>query len=264
MKLELSQISIGDSFCQLGRHLFSRTWDGYEIWGRKSADPADKLEARAPLEERLEETFLELKSKKEELRNALTLEEIQSVNNDIANLKTEQGQIFAQLHEIGEVRRFEVEDRGRWDRFDSTESYLLRALRNGDLVVQCFMGQLVKAELWQELPVGFGFDWELSLIFLPSNESAKRVNSGRIDAEAFELWLRNIIPFESHDGANMTEEQKAVLWFKDEIAQWDGKTTKAQFREMALSQFGISRRCFDDRIWGNYASDGMKKPGAKT
>jgi len=262
--ISVTDIDLSSAFDLLGQYLFGPKWDGYEVWGRKFVDPSDTLEARAPLEERLEETFVELRVKNDELRGALTREEIQTINNDISNLKIEQADIYSQLHEIGEVGKHDVEDRGRWDRFEATEAYLLRAFRNGELTVQCFKGSLVKPSLWQEMPDGFGFDWELSLIFLPRNESAKRVNNGRIDAQEFEIWLRDIIPFEPHDGAKLTEEQKATLWFKEEVMCWDGKTTKSQFREIIMSKFHISRRCFDDRIWGNYAADEMKKPGVKT
>ena len=202
--------------------MYGPEWTGYEIWGRRVENPEPILEARAPLEQRLEEVFSEKNAKEKELREPLSREEMQRVNNDLVNIREEQHKIYARLSEIGNPSQSQIEDHGRWERFDRAEQLLLRAFRVGDLTVQCFLGLTVKSELWSEIPEGFGFDWELSIIFLPERESSKRVNSGRLDREEFESWLYKLTPENSYEGAELSDEHKAQLWLREAARQLSG------------------------------------------
>ncbi len=263
MHQSVTHYSLSTVFNLLGAHLYGAEWDGYEIWGRKSVDYEPVLKARQPLEERLEETFTLILAAKSELRQALSKEDIQTINNNIANLKDEQGRIYSELHEVGEVENYSVTDRDRWERFENTESYLLRAFRNGALTVECFLGMNVKRNLWEELPKGFGYDWELSLIFMPESESAKRVCAGKIRSEEFETWLYGIVPERADVSASLPVEQQAQLWLREQVKAWDGQEKRDSFKARAKDEFtDLGERAFK-RIWDQEATKEMTAPGPR-
>lgn len=263
MHLTVTHISLASTFNHLGVHLFGSQWDGYEILGRKSFDYKPIIEVRKPLEERLEDSFITLREQQSELRNTLSKEDIQRVNNDISNLKDEQSKLHADLYEIGEIEKYDIIDRDRWERFETTEGLLLRAFRNSDLTVQCFLAMNVNQNLWTEMPKGFGYDWELSLVMLPEPESSKRVSAAHVDTKEFESWLYSITPEHSDAATTLPIEQQAQMWLREEIKIWDGLEKRDSFMERAVQKFpDLAGRAFK-RIWDSEATKKMKAPGPK-
>ncbi len=216
------------------------------------------------MEERLEDSFVTLRVKQSELRDALSKTDIQRVNNDIANLKDEQSKLHSDLYEIGEIEKYDITDRDRWERFEATEGLLLRAFRNGDLTVQCFLGMNVNRNLWTELPKGFGYDWELSLILLPERESSKRVSAAHLATKEFESWLYSITPEYSDVATTLPVEQQAQMWLREEMKTWNGLEKRDSFMERAVQEFpDLGKRAYK-RIWDAEATKEMKAPGPKT
>jgi hypothetical protein len=255
---------LADAFQALGKRLYGPQWTGQEIWGRKSEDPTAVLEARVPFEMQLDEINDLMITKQRERKAAIKKDEIHRINMDLQAMKNEQGEIFYKLHEIGEVRNFEVDDHQRWERFSQTEGILLQAFRNEDLGVFGLSSLFVNSRLWTDWPNDFGCDWELSLVFWPASESAKRVDAARIDEDQFDKWLDTVIPINSSEVENLTPEQLAFIWFRGEVANYDGRTKRSHFQEMALAEFpGLSINGFG-RIWADLATPAMKRPGPRS
>lgn len=250
-------------FNLLGIRLFGTLWSGYEIWGRRYEDPAPILAVRAPYIARLEETFSERQRTENELREVIGADKIQRLNNQISNLKDEQAQIYTKLHDYPEPNPSDIEDHARWERFETTEQYLLRAFRNGELTVVCHLGVNVTPHLWNELPEGFGYDWDLSLVLMPERETCKRVNSGYINREEFESWLYTVVPINVDAGQEMPDETKAQLWLREQLKSWNGSIKRDHYKELAMEKFpNLSGHGFK-RIWDAEKTEKMTRPGPK-
>ena len=226
-----------DAFNFLGMRLYGPQWSGYEVWRHRVEDPAPILEERAPLKEEVEKIATQLSAKCREQKEVVGRKEISRVNNEIDNLRRKQSETYYQLRKTGDGNKSEIEDHGRWERFEYAEGILLKALCNEDLAVICTFGSVVKPSLWAEFPEGFGYDLEHSLIFWPSNESSKMMSRGRIKQMQFEDWLETVIPVVPHEGATLSDEQRASIWLKDQVKSWDGRTTRDQFKEIALTEY---------------------------
>ncbi len=255
--------SLFDAFNFLGIRLYGPEWTGYEVWRDREEDPAPILEARIPLTNEVELVTTQISEKHREQKEVEGRKEIHRVNNEIDNLKRKQSDLFHQLNDIGDVHSSVVKDHESWKRFERAEGIFLKALCNGDLTAICTFGMLVKENLWAEFPEGFGYSLEHSLIFLPSFESSKLMNSGYIKKKQFEDWLETVIPVVPHEGAKLSDEQRALVWFKALVPLWDGRMKRDQFKEMALAEYpGLSGHGFK-RIWDKEATPNMKRPGAK-
>jgi len=252
-----------DALNFLGIRLYGPEWTGNEVWQQRVEDPTPSVEARAPLIEEVEQICTELSAKQRESKEIESRADIQRLNSDIDNLSRRRNELYHQLHTIGDVHDSKIRDHEDWVRFELAEGKLLKALRNDELRVVCLSGSVVKPELWAKVPDGFGYDLVNSLIFLPSRESSIQMSSGQIRQKQFEDWLETVIPIVPHEGASITDEQKAYIWLKEKIPLWDGKTTRDQFKEMATAEYPkLGARAFK-RIWDALAIPAMKRPGAK-
>ncbi len=255
--------TLSDAFHALGVRLYGPQWTGYEVLRHRVEDPTPTLEARASLDTQLEKIATQLSDKSQEQTEVIGKSEISRVNSELKNLKTNQSELFHQLNMIGDVHNSVIEDNGRWQRFEYVEGILLQALCNGELNVYGPSTFTVKPQLWAEMPEGFGYDLELSLIYWPSSECARIIDTGRIKQNQFEGWLQTVIPKVPHDGAIISTEQRTRIWFREQAKHWDGKTTRDQFKEMAMAEYpDLGERAFK-RIWDAEAYDSMKKPGSR-
>lgn len=255
--------TLSDAFHALGLRLYGPEWTGREIIGRRVEDPGPILEARAPLEAQLAEVNQRIQAKKKEHREAVGKQAIFQAFSEIKELENEQGELFRQLNEIGEVRDSQREDHGNWERFEWAEGVLLRALADGELEVYCPMGLTVPQRLWAEFPAGFGYDLERSLIFWPPDQSAVRMEAGRIKQGQFETWLDLVPPEVAHEVEKLSPEQQARIWFKEQVQQWDGRTKRDEFKGIAMKDFpGLTGNGFK-RIWDALATPEMKGPGPR-
>jgi hypothetical protein len=252
-----------DAFHWTGLRLYGAEWTGNEYQGRKAEDRAEIAEQRKEIQLRLDDVSMQLHAKRQEQREVGKRSEIQSVNFEISELENEQGVIFKELNEVGDVRDSDIRDRQSWERFEVTEGKILRTLGNGDLKVYGASTFIVKPALWLDQPVDFGWNFELSLIFWPERECRKRVDSGRISKGAFDLWLDTLMPEVAQEIEKLSPEKRAYIWFKDEVKKYDGSIKRDHYLEMALEEFpGLPIRGFN-RIWETLASDEMTKPGPK-
>lgn len=252
-----------DAFNFLGMRLYGAEWTGYEVRREREDDPAPTLQTRAPLEAKAEQLASLYSDKLQEQKKVEGREEIRRVNNDIDNLRRAMSDNYHQLHQIEDVHDFKIKDYETWVRFEKAEGKFLKALCNDEIRVVCLFGQVVKPDLWAEMPEGFGYDLEHSLIFWPSSESSKQMASGRIRKLEFETWLETVIPIVPHDDATITTEQKAHIRLKELVQAWDGRTKRDQFKEIIQGEFpDLGARAFK-RIWDAESSPEMKRPGAK-
>jgi len=251
------------AFNTLGVHLYGPGWSGYEIRRERVEDPTPILEARAPLEEQLEQAASLLSAKYNEQKEVSLKKDIHRVNDEIEKARQLIGDLHFKLNEIGEVQNHEVDDFGRWERFEQTEGALLKALGNDELRVVCVSGSVVKPSFWYEMPEGFTYNFEHSLIYWPSRHSSKKVDSGYVREDEFEEWLETIIPIVPHDGANISIEKRAQSWLKEYVKFWDGITKRDQIKDLAMSEYpDLGGRAFK-RIWDAEASVAMKSPGPR-
>ena len=258
-----NEYTLCDAFQTLGVWLYGPQWTGHEISGRKEEDPAPILEKRKPLEVKVDELSKQIVAKKKEKQNVLGRSEINRVNDDLSMLSEERSDLCHKLNNIGEVHHSRITDHEQWKRFDYTVGVLLRAFANGDLTVYSPLGLQVPDRLWSDFPDGFDYNLECSLIFWPSSECARKMTSARIRQELFDDWLETIPPVVPHELNKLTPEQRAYIWFRDQIPDWDGRTTRDQFKEIMMNDFpGLSGHGFK-RIWDALATDDMKRPGAR-
>lgn len=253
---------LSNAFSTLGVRLYGSEWSGYEVWGRKTKNPTSVIDARAPLEQRLEATFVERNAKDRELKKVLSRGDIQRLNNDLRNIRSEQNEIYASLNNLGEFSDSEISDHAQWERFDKTEQLLLRAFRAGELTVQCYLGVLVNSRLWSEMPEGFGYDWQLSLMFMPESETSRRVSSGLISTAEFEAWLELQVPINATDEITISPFIQCRHWLRQLVKSGEKPGTRDQLMRQAQEMFpGLSKRAFK-QAWAAEASESWKKSGA--
>jgi len=252
-----------DAFNFLGLRLYGPEWAGYEVLRDREVDPAPILKARAPLEEKAEQLAFQLSTKYKEQKEVEGRDEIRRVNNEIDNIRREMSDNYHQLHAVGDVQSYQVTNYEAWVRFEKAEGKLLKALCNDELRVVCLFGFVVKPKLWAEMPEGFGYDLEHSLIFWPSSESSKQMASGIIRKLEFEEWLETVIPVVPHDDAQITTEQRAQIKLTELVKAWDGRMKRDQFKDMLKDEYpDLGERAFK-RIWDAEATREMKSPGAR-
>ena len=135
--------TLADAFNALGVRLYGPQWTGYEVWRDRVENPTPTLEARAPLEDEVEQVTTQLSTKYREQKEVEGRKEIHRVNNEIDNLRRRQSDLFHQLHEIGNVHGSVVKDHESWKRFERAEGIFLKALCNEELTVICTSGEVV-------------------------------------------------------------------------------------------------------------------------
>lgn len=255
--------TLADAFHAVGIRLFGPEWSGYEVWGEAAEDLRPVYEQRKVLAEKAEAVSRHWNAALKAQKKAMTPDDLHNASNDVRNFNRERNEIWAELHKLPEVRDSQIEDHGRWERYQAALGALIHGLINELIYVYFPLGMRVPPQLWLDQPDDFGFDLERSLIIWPSRHCAQQVTSARLNKDIFDSWLSAVKPLVDHEESQLTEEEKAYLWFKEQVANWDGVTKKGQFREMAVTQYAVSGRCFDERIWGLLASDDMKGPGPR-
>lgn len=255
--------TLADAFHALGVHLYDSEWTGYEIWGEKAEDPKRTLKARAPFEAKLDEKTKLLLAKHSEQKEVVGKDKIFQINTEIRELKDQLAELSYRLHEIGEVRSGEIDDHKRWERFSFTEGLLLRTFQDGKLTVKGISGLVVKPSLWAEFPEGFGYDWELSLIFWPPKECAKRMDSGRINKLEFEDWLSLQVPLAGSHKEELSPFVKCRLWIQElKKASKVKPGRRDDIMRQAIAKFpGLTERAFK-HAWSVDAYESWKKSGA--
>ncbi len=254
--------SLSDSFTALGQRLFDQQWSGQEIEASKVQDPEVIRQRRAPFEAEMVELNLLRQAKDAERREAVSKDALGSINSDLIEIERRQQELFTCLNEVGMVRKFEVEDHARWERFERTESELLRAFREGELFVFGANSSRVEPRLWIEVPNGFGWNWALSLIFWPPDKSARPVDAGKIICAEFEDWLARQLPVV--EGANVDQlpaKQRFTLHFRKLVKAGPKPASRDKMKRAAMQEFeGLSERAFL-RVWNAEAPDSWKKSG---
>ena len=252
-----------DAFNILGMRLYGPEWTGYEVWRERVEDPSPVIQALAPLQDEADQLATQISAKYNEQKEVEGRSEIQRVNFEIDNLRKRQSEVYLQIHQLDDLGSSQVKDYERWVRFENTEGKILKALCNEEFSVVCLFGMVVKSEFWTEMPEGFSYDFERSLIFWPSNSSSRQMSSGIIRKKQFEEWLETVIPIVPHEGANISIEQRAQSWLKEYVKFWDGKTKRDQIKDLAMSEYpDLAGRAFK-RIWDAEASVAMKSPGPR-
>ncbi|MEH6477307.1 MAG: hypothetical protein V7727_16560 [Sneathiella sp.] len=251
------------AFQTLGLHLYGDQWTGNEIRGRRVEDPTSILEARAPLEIRVEELCLLINEANRRQKEVVGGEAIIEINREIDQLDEERNQLAKQLFDIGEPGSGALDDHGEWKRFVETEGQLLKGLGSGEITVIGSHGTVVKKELWRDLSEEFGCDWVRSLIFFPKIESSNLMQSGHIKEDEIVLWLDTVLPINPSNIEKLTVERRARIRFKELVPKYDGSELRDDYLEQMQAEFPkLSERAFI-RIWNELATDKMKKAGPR-
>ncbi|MFC1672651.1 hypothetical protein ACFL12_00725 [Pseudomonadota bacterium] len=252
-----------DAFNFLGIHLYGPVWTGYEVRREREEDPTPTLDARAPLEEKAEHLASQLSDKYNEQKIVEGRKEIRRVNNEIDNIRREMNENYQQLNNEGDVQSYQVTDYEAWVRFEKAEGKLLKALCNDELRVVCLSGLVVKADLWAEMPKGFGYDLEHSLVFLPSRESSKQMDSGIIRKQQFEDWLANVIPENDEALAEVSPLVHCRSYLKGEVATGVKQMSRDEYMDDARKKIdGLSERQFR-QAWTEIVPDTWKARGRR-
>jgi|GEM_PF-3880073 len=255
--------TLADAFQALGVRLFGSEWSGYEVLGERHDDPSEQIAARAPLEAEMERLNEQRQAKQKEQKEAFGKDAIFRANCDLKEIDNRRGEIVRKLSEIGDVRDSEIKDHERWLRFETASGTLIKAFGEGKISIYCPFGQVVPDWFWREFPEGFHYDILHSLVFWPDRHSSMRMGTARIREREFDDWLHTVLPLVDHELEKLTDEQRAEIWFREEVKNWDGKTTRDQYRNIALDKFPeLTVRGFK-RIWDKLATKQMKKPGAR-
>lgn len=255
--------TLADAFQTLGLRLYGPDWSGYEVLGHKVSDPGAILAARVPLEEQLDQINIRIQIAQRGKKEARRKAEIVEINGELKKLRNDMGEISFQLSEVGEVRKSEIEDHAQWARFEQTEGILLDALRSDNLTIMTLSGQNVPPFLWAELPEGFGYDIERSLIFWPSAHSSKKMDGGRIAQLQFETWLLDVIPLHAAAVEAMTPWALCRAYLQEEVRGGEKRMTRDEYMSEACSKFdGLSVRKFL-QVWSEIVPESWKSKGRR-
>jgi len=258
----MNEYALADAFHVVGDHLYGAEWTGNEILGRRAENPQPILDARKPLEDLREELNQLISQKKRDYRQVVVKVEIHKIKHEISKLETQRDQVAAQLLDIGEVRDSEVGDYKLWERFETVEGYLLRALMGEAFSVSRPFCLDVPARLWRELPTSFDFDFERSLIFMPTNESSKKMQTGRIKKDEFHEWLDTVVPLVDSEIEKLDDEIKAAIALK-KIMEKDDNLRRDDYKKILLLEIpNLSGHAFR-RVWEKNAPPEKKLRGRR-
>jgi hypothetical protein len=257
--------TLADAFHAVGDRLYGPKWSGLEILGRTADDPAPILEQIEALQPKLDAADQASQTAQAKLKVAVKVSERRQANAKIEAHRHDFFALQAQEQALKEqLEDSQEQDHGEGVRYEEALDTLIGALAMGEIAVYCPNQFEVPQRFWQDEPDGFRFDVPLSLIVWPADYCARRLGSARLRRDQFLKWLYAVLPIEEYEAGQLSVEQQCAIWLKKEVINWNRRDTREYLKSVAMELFpGLSGRAFD-RAWAKYASEDMKKPGAKT
>lgn len=248
------------AFDRLGRYLFGESWTGQEFKSRSLPTPDEVAADRAPLEAHREELDGRLRRIDEALSRAILQADIDRLKGERAALILEQTEVRSRLFAMPSATdgyRLDWEDFSRRQR---TEHILLDALQTGRINAQFAEGQIID---WSGLHRDREFKVYLALsqVKAPRLRSPIRRGAALIRRNAFDEWLKGILPIHPGAIASLSPEEQCRAWIVGLGNSGQKPKPKPELWEEAQGLFpGLSKKAFE-RLWAQHAPDSWRRKG---
>lgn len=257
-----SHLYLLHAFDLLGRRLHGARWNGQEYRAAKRQPPDDVSAARAPFERSIADLDRRQAAIAEARRRTVAADEIARLADEERAVIAERQSLRNQLRELPEPDDSYATAWQAYSRRLETERLLVDALRSGKLQVQFPSGTVVDWPYW-ERDAGFKLFLELSMVKVPRHRSGAGRGSVLFRRDAFEEWLKTVLPYDEGDQAQLPPEERCRAWLVDLVGKMQKPGRKEALRSEAMVRFpGLSKRAFD-RIWEKHTPSNWRTAGRR-
>lgn len=248
------------AFDVLGRRLFGEEWTRQEYRQAPLPSPEEVTAERAPLEQRIAELDARQEEIEQDIGRSLSAGQLDSLKGDKAALITERTacrERLSHLYRIDDRYRHEYET---FTRRRETEKRLFGALASGQLAAS--YGGLCNLD-WEgwSRERGFKVYLETSLVVAPRLRGGARRASVLIPRDAFDEWLKTVLPITAGAIATLSPEEQCRAWLTSLAASGQKPKAKTALCEEALKRFpGLGPRGFR-RVWDLHVPASWRRKG---